>query len=318
MNCLFLLSGDRTELGREELVALSESYGWRCRFRHIGRIMLVEGELNCDKLTDRAAYLKWGGIPLKESEDLKGIESYDFSSLRGSSFSVRASSLNGGTMVWAEPKLGKIVKEKSGMRVDLENPDVSLRLFKCSGIYFLTLGKERKRMWVDRRPRSRPFFHPSTLYPKLARALVNLARVKEQDLLLDPFCGAGSIPIEARLMGINSLCIDLDGRMCRGALKNLGDGIVRADALRLPLSRADGVATDLPYGRASSLKGREVGRLAEDFLSELLPLLKEEGYCVLMHPSSVEFDTTGFELRWRHEIYVHNYLTRAISVLKKV
>ncbi len=37
--------------------------------------------------------------------------------------------------------------------------------------------------------------------PKLARCMVNLTGVKENDLVLDPFCGTGGILIEAGIMG---------------------------------------------------------------------------------------------------------------------
>ncbi len=39
----------------------------------------------------------------------------------------------------------------------------------------------------------RPFSLPISLHPKLARALVNLARVPMGGVLLDPFCGTGGI-----------------------------------------------------------------------------------------------------------------------------
>ena len=51
--------------------------------------------------------------------------------------------------------------------------------------------------WVIRRPRARPFFHPAAIFPKLSRALVNLSRVGAGEVFLDPFCGTGSLLLEA-------------------------------------------------------------------------------------------------------------------------
>ncbi len=45
---------------------------------------------------------------------------------------------------------------------------------------------------------------------RLAKILVNLSQVKENELLLDPFCGYGVILQEALLMNINVLGIDVD------------------------------------------------------------------------------------------------------------
>lgn len=46
------------------------------------------------------------------------------------------------------------------------------------------------------------------LPPKLARMLINLARTNTTKTLLDPFCGSGSILMEAGLMGLHSTGID--------------------------------------------------------------------------------------------------------------
>jgi len=43
------------------------------------------------------------------------------------------------------------------------------------------------------------------LPPKLAQILINLARVKPDDKLLDPFCGSGTVLTEAALMGYKNL-----------------------------------------------------------------------------------------------------------------
>lgn len=46
------------------------------------------------------------------------------------------------------------------------------------------------------------------LPPKLARMLINLARTKDTKTFLDPFCGSGSILMEAGLMGLNATGLD--------------------------------------------------------------------------------------------------------------
>jgi tRNA (guanine10-N2)-dimethyltransferase len=47
--------------------------------------------------------------------------------------------------------------------------------------------------------------HSGMLPPKLAQIMVNLARLKKNEILLDPFCGSGTIITEAMLMGYTKI-----------------------------------------------------------------------------------------------------------------
>src|SRR3989338_2127247 len=60
------------------------------------------------------------------------------------------------------------------------------------------------------------------LPPKLARILVNLSGAKPDDTLLDPFCGSGTILMEATLMGFSDLVgSDISQKAVENARKNL-------------------------------------------------------------------------------------------------
>lgn len=56
---------------------------------------------------------------------------------------------------------------------------------------------------------------------RLARILINLSGAKENQTLLDPFCGIGSILQEAMFNGINVIGIELDNKTSGMARKNL-------------------------------------------------------------------------------------------------
>lgn len=58
--------------------------------------------------------------------------------------------------------------------------------------------------------------------PKLAQIMINLAVGKNTDKrsIVDPFCGTGTVCIEAGLMGFHSVGSDVDPRMVHGAGKN--------------------------------------------------------------------------------------------------
>lgn len=47
-------------------------------------------------------------------------------------------------------------------------------------------------------------------YPQLAKSLINIAGIKENSLILDPFCGSGTVLLEAKLNGFKSIGSDLN------------------------------------------------------------------------------------------------------------
>lgn len=101
----------------------------------------------------------------------------------------------------------------------------------------------------------RPFLDPLRVSSiRLSKILINLSGAKEGDLLLDPFCGLGTILQEALLMGIKVVGIEKDENTVRMCKKNLewlnkdGWKITRGDsrALSKYVKSADCVATE-PY-----------------------------------------------------------------------
>jgi tRNA (guanine6-N2)-methyltransferase len=111
---------------------------------------------------------------------------------------------------------------------------------------------------------SRPYkqVHVSgSLKPSVAAALLSLAQVPPAGTLLDPFCGAGTIPIEAKL-GVLShdpgvvWAGDRDPKALLAAHTNASFAavtfpLVRWDVLSLPLKAhsIDRIVTNLPWGR---------------------------------------------------------------------
>lgn len=55
------------------------------------------------------------------------------------------------------------------------------------------------------------WFYPykGKFHPQMIRALCNIIRLKEGDFLLDPFVGSGTAALEAQLLGINLIGIDI-------------------------------------------------------------------------------------------------------------
>lgn len=76
--------------------------------------------------------------------------------------------------------------------------------------------------WADR-DRFRPYqdIKRGMLPPKLARLMVNLASCGREGILLDPFCGTGTVLMEAALLGHQVVGSDNDGEAVDGARTNL-------------------------------------------------------------------------------------------------
>ena len=209
--------------------------------------------------------------------------------------------------------------------VDLANPEYELTLVRGKRDYLAaTAPGTMLQGWSRRRPRSRPYFHPSAIFPKLSRALVNLTRCRRGDIFLEPFAGTGSIAIEASLVGADVVAVDVADAMARGALSNMRHlaqewmGIIRADSAQLPVRGVRAVATDIPYGRASSTRGRSPDAMVELLLPELARAMDPGSFLVLMHPQGLKVQSrSDFAVEEEHHLHVHKLLTRTITVLKR-
>ena len=214
-------------------------------------------------------------------------------------------------------------------RVDLRRPETEIHLFVTpSGNYWghplIVIDGDQ---FAPREPHKRPFWRSMALPQRKARCLVNLSGVMPGGLLLDPFCGTGSIPVEAALMGIRCVASDVDPVVARGAALNFAAlGLTEIGAQQLdarawgdsPL-RFDAMVADLPYGRSASIKGVDRDELYATFLETTARILQPGARAVLMAPEgTLSITPPGLAVRARHTEYVHGSLTREVTVLEKV
>lgn len=209
---------------------------------------------------------------------------------------------------------GKLVS--CGLKVNLRNPDVEVVVDgKNVGVNIPIV-----RDFEARRPQYRPYFHPTSMHPKIARALVNLARVKKGKKILDPFCGTGGILIEAGLTGLKAVGRDIDKRMAAGCKRNLAHYSLRGDVKEgnaLDFSgKVDAIVTDPPYGRASYACGLEAGELAKKFVAAADKMLKKGGRLVIVSPKEVRLQNPRLRKLATYDIRVHKSLTRRIWVFE--
>ena len=340
----FLLSGENETLPASELTAILETEGYTFQLvEKLDQLVRLEADQNSiNAVKHRAAYTRICALELftceaQETAIMKMADATNFQNIfnESESFAVRIKRVKTyaekiGTVA-LEAKLGKhILQNTTKTKVNLKAPDKTFIgiLTNEKLVFGVKLAEIAAKPFVERRPRKKPFFHPSAMPSKLARCMVNLAHAKADELVLDPFCGTGSIMIEAALIGCHVLGFDAQRRMTKGCLKNLKhfhiepEGLVMADARRPPITEVDRIVTDPPYGRSATTMKSTTKRIVEEVLASARALLREGQRICIASPKTLNIARIGEELGYRHLeshfAYVHRTLTREIAVFERV
>jgi tRNA (guanine10-N2)-dimethyltransferase len=339
----FLLSGENETLPFAELKAILEAEGYvYAVIEKLDQLVRLKADLrSVNAVHHRSAYTMTSAIelftcPAQEKAIAQAANNTDFrSSLNpGESFAVRIKrvkeySEKSDTMN-LERKLGKhILQNTAGTKVNLNTPDKTFFGVLTNGklAFGIKLADITPKTFSERRPRKKPFFHPSAMPSKLARCMVNLSRAKTGELVLDPFCGTGSVIIEASLVGCRVLGFDVQRRMAEGTRRNLKyfdvnpTGLVIADSRKLPLKRIDRLVTDPPYGKSATTMKSTTKQIVEGVLVSARVLLGEGQLICIASPKTLNIAGIGVKLGYRHVeshfAYVHRTLTREIAVFEK-
>lgn len=317
---LILLSGESSTIPAAEAQALLRTYDPKTVIeRSESRVLMALTNADPDLIARRIAYARRVGLLIsggRLSRELK-------EKVKHSSFRLRRF-----TLAAPQPHIEQVEEKLLGQldgRVDLDDPDYEFSVIVGRRVYLaLTDPRKLNQDWVSRRPRRRAFFHPTAIFPKLSRALVNLSGVRQNEILLDPFAGTGSIMLEAFAVGVLPVALDISRVMVRGALANQRGyaqswlGIIQADSNQLPIRKVHGIVTDIPYGRASSAYGKKTSEIVGNLLDSAAKLLDTGRLMVIMHPDSVRIvNTENFTKEGSHYLYIHRKLTRVITVLRR-
>jgi len=339
----FLLSGEHPTLPFSELKSILEAESRKYRIlEKLTQVLRVEADVESVKSVKfrsamtRVCCLELFSCDAVLAEILENMRSASLEGFieHGESFAVRVRRIKGVAPhlvgVELERKLGELILNKvKGSKVNLAAPQKIFFgiLTDNRFIFGLKMAEILPKPFVERRPRKRPFFHPSAMPAKLARCMVNLAQPKKGDLVLDPFCGTASILVEAWLVGCRVVGFDVQPRMVRGSLQNLlhygvkSEGIAVADARHLPAAKVDCIVTDPPYGRLATTLGWSTRQIVEDFLSAIEDMLPRRRRICMASPKSIRIGKIGKELGFKHVeshfVYVHRSLTREIAVFAK-
>ena len=337
----FELSGEHPDLPTAEVIGAieAENIGYSI-YDQFDQILVIEvPEINISQmstLADRLA-MTWHiievlGISGAEFEDiLKMAEGIEFADQSSKTYNIRAKKIKRKSPISSEEierGIGKILYDK-GFKADLTAPDIRYRAIisdsKC--IFGKVLECVNRSVFETRNPQNKPFFYPGVLMPRLARAVVNIARVRQNDVVLDPYCGTGGMIVEAGLIGAEAVGCDVQKMILKGAKLNLdyygvdysvflqdaGDMAIRDNCV-------DIVLTDPPYGRSALIQAKSLEELMMHSLKEIYRVLRFGGRAVLVSECNIESwaENAGFVVRDVYTQRVHRSLTRRISVLEKV
>lgn len=224
-----------------------------------------------------------------------------------------------------ETELNRRASKTPNLLVDLENPENIIDVVSSNG--HLIVGRRicisARKSVMTRSGGRKPFFHPSSLNVELARTMLNLARVREGDIVVDPFSGTGTVLVEAHELRASPIGLDLDPMMAYSSRRNYRwfKAIVHqilGDACHMPFRIADAIVTDPPYGRRASTHGFGSLKLYEGFIGEASRVLKNNGWIVFLAPSELPveriLESNGFRLEEKFLIEVHSNLTRKLLV----
>ena len=251
--------------------------------------------------------------------------------IRGS-FAVRHHSLQPATAANAlanstEEIAAQLWRRLRQPQVDLAHPDTDIHVFSTpTGLWWGKLLYEFDgHAFEARRPRSRPFWRSVALSPRKARCMVNLSGIQPGGRLLDPFCGTGSVPIEAALLGMRAHGSDLDPAVVGGAARNIAHlgaevALSHRDARSWGASDLsfDAIVSDLPHGRTASLMGIPREDLYQSALEVIASRLVSGGRAVLMiEAGTLPAPPPSLALTARFYEVVHDDLTREVVILEK-
>ena len=263
------------------------------------------------------------------NEDVSAI---DWSNYIDETFAVRVKRFQSDIdTVATERKMGSLILENcDGIKVNLKRPKSLIRVVAFKDIVYVAIEriKLNKKHFEETKPHKRPFFYPGSMSPKLARCMVNLSRVTEGQLVLDPFCGTGGILIEAGIIGCKVVGSDIYWKMKNGTAINLEYyGITDYRTFNLDVreikmyEKVDAVVTDPPYGISTTTGDVDGEDIIKEFYKAIYDNMKDDAYLCMASPHYIDLkpmvDEVGFEIVEQYGIKMHRSLTRIISVIRK-
>jgi len=298
------------------------------RLRSINRayILLWRGRI-CGKLDDLL------GIREKILQEIKGLEEYI---TPATSFAVSAERI--GTHEFTSMDIARVIgdivityiERFYGRRppVDLRKPNVVV--FAFQRFEELIVGVSLTGTRSMHRRGYRVYDHPAALKPTLAYAMLRLSGTKDHDVIVDPMCGGGTIPIEAALIHEDAEIKGLDknphhimgaklNALAAGVRDKIFFGVWDARRLHELSEEFDHIISNPPYGIRYGSPA-VIRRLYREFLISASKCLTSRGRITIITTeyNYVNKIIDGLGLRIVHERTVyHGSLYPHIIVLER-
>lgn len=342
MELLCIQSQEHPELPLAELKAVMECENIDAQLESVTEGIVILRDISPDDferyykiLVKRLGYThEVHELILKTSVDAldSDVSAIDWSDYIDETFAVRVKRIRSEIdTVGYERKLGTLILDNSeNIKVNLSKPKTLVRVAAFEDNLYVGIEriKLNKKHFEDSKPHKRPFFYPGSMNPKLARCMVNLSRIKEGELLLDPFCGTGGILIEAGLIGCKVVGSDVYWKMKNGTAINLDYyGITDYRTFHLDVrelkmyEKVASVVTDPPYGISTSTGDVDGDEIFKEFFKAIYDNMKDDAYLCMASPHYVDLkpmvNEVGFEIVEQYGIKMHRSLTRIISVICK-
>jgi len=181
----------------------------------------------------------------------KNFESFPWKKVYKKSFSLPVKYKKYAKYIWNAVKNPKVDLNNATTKIEVWGKNVVLVTWENVGDF------------ESRKAHKRPSPHPSSLHPKLARAMINLV---QGNTIYDPFCGSGGTMLEGCLLGKKMIGFDIDPIMLKRVKLNLGR---RKYTVKLQdstkVKKMNYFLADFPYGRNTKMNKT----LYEDFFKDL-------------------------------------------------
>jgi len=239
MEDYFFFLGRNPELSLQEIISFLEARGIKGGFKQEGNIALfsIEESVNPEEIIEKlGGTIKIGISLLKGSQksvldELKKLNLYEGAESK-LKFTVNVYPEDPAIFQKAKEILEDYFKKeriRALFRQPSETPSGSLKFdleFFIAKIgknsYFGKIGAVYNSKDAEFRDMNKPFRRSEyAISPRLAKILINLSGASENETLLDPFCGVGTIIQEALLGRINVIGIDMDAGIIENCKRNI-------------------------------------------------------------------------------------------------
>jgi tRNA (guanine10-N2)-dimethyltransferase len=253
LQSFFVLPGQYEDLARDEIISISKSYDPTTRFEQKQRLVILKNKVPWKKIARRATFVRNCGEIIDTFYDISKI---DPPIPKPQSFVCRTINLSSKKLSPSllERQAGEVLKKRWGSKVSLANPHVLVYLIITDSEQYIGCADSK----IEPKMPIKIIKHPHELDLKISRCIVNLSQLKEGKTLVDPFCGTGTILLQAQSMEIKSIGIDFDEIMCKITRKNLAVNGFSSKVINSTYhevqnikNKIDAIVTDLPYGISS-------------------------------------------------------------------